>query len=665
MMLNANGRLLLVLTILVVCMAIDCARGDQDTNLNQGRWHMVEDVSAWNAMRASEAVGFAADISESGIDSRGRGVLHDRLLSRFIESGHDELESLDHAVVVKFWQVLLKTSSSYRHYASRYVIPWYEDASHWRGANQQELVAIYALLRPMKNYGQARLDVICGQMADYIETQQQTDPDWVDGQSDLIRVQLIRLVSYGKPHEQRTAAVSGLRQRYMVDQAAWEAMDPVTAKQIVFAAREIGMSDSEANEYLARNVTGVSSLRTLSKEHLRHLCNHLRKHSRQSEEIARATDRVELEMLRRVRAGEIDWGKVPPREMTRFLRIAARHTTEQGKREFVRKMRSEWVERPEVLVSLSVADIMGIDRTLEALGESPEQSSRVVALWLQAGLAEERTLDEIAMMASQLRERSHDDAVLHDGVSDLGDRVIDLAREGRLEEHPTWWRMRDIGWLLREQAQRDTLQSVLKGVEGGPDPAVALLYTWACREHDDFVACERFLDEQIEVGGYEGDELAMWYVARAMGSYVDADFHQIERTRGKRFMDRALALAESEPARVEVVCQIAKAYASSERIAQGRSFLNGVRGSFSSEASMKALARVEMVLDNQARAVAMRDSQRHARRERQWRAELEEKIARAREAGNASAVSRYEQILRGGYSRDGGSQVPVGTAGGI
>ncbi len=638
---------------LVLTAAGDGADGNNYT--------VIADAGARQSQSASEVVAAAeAAIVQDGIHLN-RATLYDRLQSRFLTDDKTQLVELDHATAVRFWRVMIRISPSYGDFASQHVIPWYTNASHWRGASQRDLADIYTLLRPMRQRGGARLEATFRQMAQYIRERVEADPQWITGQDDLVRVQLIRLAASWMNTQERAEALGELREAFLSDASRWESIDSRVALEVVFAAREMGMTDSDACGHIVRNLNHANRLDTIPSPQMRTLNRFLGKHANGQDDVVRAKDQVELELLRRINTGQISWKATAPREMTRYIGMAANQVSDGGKAELIQRMQAEWVDNREVLPYLSAIDVKTIDKTLTHLGDESVKDTPVVDLWLAAMQSRQWTIEELAVIGFQMR--SH--GMNHAAAQAIADYVIEQAARGELEEHPVYWRNRGVAWLIQTPQQRERLFETMKQAKAGPTPAVSLIMARAHREHGQYDDYMNRLDDQLEVGGHQGDVLARWYIARALASYVDANYSELNRLRGKRYLDQALAAAQSEAARLEVVDQIAKAYGYTGHAVEGQSFLSSIRPTFEGEKAEQELDRLEKYLAGVTQAQKLAEDREQRERDQDWRAGIEKKLAEATEKGNQQAARHYQRLLDSGSSRDGERNKPVMSGGGI
>jgi hypothetical protein len=173
---------------------------------------------------------------------------------------------------------------------------------------------------------------------------------------------------------------------------------------------------------------------------------------------------------------------------------------------------------------------------------------------------------------------------------------------------------------------------------------LAWSYVW-CGQARDY---KRLLNEKIAQGGLSGDAKASWLMARA---YAEACARGIYAPmEGKRWMDQALATAESPAMRMAAVRQIIVGHEFCLEFRKALSVLESLAGQFASDPATAGEYRglqtyvVAAERDYKVLAAAHAAAQKKSGDER-LRQVAESRLAMAKARGDRQEIARWERVL--------------------
>ncbi|MEM9109969.1 MAG: hypothetical protein AAGC72_08085 [Planctomycetota bacterium] len=235
------------------------------------------------------------------------------------------------------------------------------------------------------------------------------------------------------------------------------------------------------------------------------------------------------------------------------------------------------------------------------------------------------------------------DAILTDPTH-LPPAIVLTNRPSFHHGYPSLWAQgRPIAALLSNASIVDLRKRVLE--RDSPRPLAVMVLSNLSRSGsaEDRRSLGAYFEEKA-ADAASGDFQAQWLMARAYLAEAET-FPTRSVLRGKRFLDRALAVADSDEVKRDVVRWLAKGQAALGEPGLARSILAQHRELYPEG----LLEEYQAVLDQ----VALAQEGRRVWVERQVsyeadqrKLELERRLERAREAGDQSRIERYERLLQ-------------------
>lgn len=187
-----------------------------------------------------------------------------------------------------------------------------------------------------------------------------------------------------------------------------------------------------------------------------------------------------------------------------------------------------------------------------------------------------------------------------------------------------------------------------------PGFAIEVLTVWHTRQQmpDPHTAAPRktvdrwrtFLESKAAEKGLSGDEKARWYMARAFTE--ELAYWEPTPLLGRNWLERALETAESEPLRVEIVQWMAQGLTVMRQFSEARDWLAKAGDQAGSPAAMRRLEQTrQQIAAGERGRRAIEAAAEEESRKRQI-AELERRLAQARESGHREKIARYERLLQ-------------------
>ncbi len=159
-----------------------------------------------------------------------------------------------------------------------------------------------------------------------------------------------------------------------------------------------------------------------------------------------------------------------------------------------------------------------------------------------------------------------------------------LASQGKLKDAK---RHEALSCPLNSPEARAIVEAEMVDPVGQPRVAVAKILGWSYRRAGQLKLWQGQLEQRIAAQQEDGDIKAVWMIARAHASALETDDeHPLG---GKAWLDQALATAESEENRFQVLEILVNGYAKMGKHNAGVALLDSVTGQFSSQESSAEL----------------------------------------------------------------------------
>jgi len=196
---------------------------------------------------------------------------------------------------------------------------------------------------------------------------------------------------------------------------------------------------------------------------------------------------------------------------------------------------------------------------------------------------------------------------------------------------------------LGSSAALARLRSAAGEADGRLNARVARLSAFSYREAGKLPEWTAFLEEMLSSAGLQGDTRVSWLTARAYAEELREPEPLI--LEGRAWLEEALSVAQSEGLRLEALGELISRVASGGRIAEARSILQSVEEQFESAESRAAIASWRSQMG--ALEVHYRDlaGAQGAKAKEAYIAELQARLARANERGDAENIALYQHLL--------------------
>jgi len=159
--------------------------------------------------------------------------------------------------------------------------------------------------------------------------------------------------------------------------------------------------------------------------------------------------------------------------------------------------------------------------------------------------------------------------------------VARITREDAADTDGRRAYLRDWASLLREPQARQIIEAELTDAEGVPRPAVAKVLAWIAREGKKLDAWRARVDQEIAVAGSNADRKALWLMIKGCTEPLVEE--TINPLRGKPWLDSALATAESDAVRLQVVREYVVRYQETRRPGIGVGLLDSIENQFTGD----------------------------------------------------------------------------------
>jgi len=295
-------------------------------------------------------------------------------------------------------------------------------------------------------------------------------------------------------------------------------------------------------------------------------------------------------------------------------------------------------------------------------GENPTQLSLAKGVYFSWRMFPLLSLEEKRQVADKLAPRAGEAqtvrlltelAILLDRAErvdkDKGYAQFATALAGLLEASGPVRYPLSLALPLGTAETRATLAEEMIGVDNSVRRGVSQVLAWAYRQYETPQMWAQFialLDGKVADESITGDKKADWLLARA-----DAEVSRPHMSvlRAKQWLDRALTVSASEAMKLQCVERLAIGYAKAFQEGKAGSLVASVANQFQSEESQVKLAALGQRVDQVAAEV--RAARAKAREEAEERAkqahidELKRRLAVAQQAGDQTAIQRYERLL--------------------
>ena len=211
----------------------------------------------------------------------------------------------------------------------------------------------------------------------------------------------------------------------------------------------------------------------------------------------------------------------------------------------------------------------------------------------------------------------------------------------------------DFGYLgiickpLGDEETRQIIREVMIDPEGNPRLIAVEILSRAYARYGDYQGWLAFLEQKTAAPELSNDIQAQWMVCRG----VAASFAVVPASplRGKVWLDRALATANSPQCRVAVLSELVSAYADGGKYDTGLSLLDSLSEQFvgtDAEPGIEALRHKISHIKMKLTSKQHKYEDSHSRRVKKARKrELQKRLAKAQQRGDQETVQRMQKML--------------------
>jgi hypothetical protein len=239
------------------------------------------------------------------------------------------------------------------------------------------------------------------------------------------------------------------------------------------------------------------------------------------------------------------------------------------------------------------------------------------------------------------------------GYTAFATALANLARTGKLNTRADGklgglgWQRRKLGYPVAAPEARGIVEAELLDDQGLPRIEVARILAWAYRKNEELDAWCQLVDQKLADPETSSDQKALWLLVK--GHAASLRPASAERNRQWPYFAPAIAAAQSENVKVQVLIYITGMHNQAERWTAGITLLQSVKNQFAGD-SLKRVERMESYLAARKTKSDAEDelllAQGELLRKQTRLAHYRRLLERARAANDTKAISNLEPSVQ-------------------